>query len=224
MAIADGPSLRWSVAHGVVAAYSTADDGDARALAPRARLLARWRGPGACIVANQVHGARVVRVDPGQDPGSADGLVTTAPIALGVFGADCPGLCVATPSAIGIAHCGWRGTAGGIVRALVEAIASAAPHDPRDSWRALIGPGIAGRDYEVDAPVLGARSWPPQALTREGGERALLDLAEAIAQDCAALGVGRVQRCGINTRRDGRLHSHRRAGPGVAQLLAAWRD
>jgi copper oxidase (laccase) domain-containing protein len=223
MPIAAGPTLRWSVGHGVLAAYSTAADGDARTLAPRARLLAGWRGPGACIVAHQVHGARVARVDPGQDPGAADGLVTTAPIALGVFGADCPGLCIATPGALGVAHCGWRGMAAGIVPALVEALAAAVPDDPRGSWQALIGPGIAGCDYQVDAPVLTARSWPHQALTREGGERALLDLAEAIAQDCAALGVDRVQRSGINTRRDPRLHSHRRAGPGVAQLLAAWR-
>jgi copper oxidase (laccase) domain-containing protein len=219
----DAASLRWSVGHGVVAAYSTAADGDCRQDGPRRSLLARWGGPADCIVAMQVHGTRVARVAPGQAPGEADGLVTTAPAALGAFGADCPGLCIATPHALAVAHCGWRGTAGGIVHRLVEALEQAAPQDPRARWRALVGPGIAGCDYQVDGPVIAARPWPPSALQDQGGGHALLDLAEAIACDLAALGIAQVARTQVNTRRDPRLHSHRGAGPGVPQLMAAWR-
>jgi polyphenol oxidase len=180
------------------------------------------------VVPRQVHGTKVVTVGPDGVPtdllAQADGAVTgEAGVAVGAYGADCPGLVLATPDAVGIAHCGWRGTAGGMVAQLVTAVAGRSAV-PRSSWSALIGPGISGAHYEVDAPVLTARTWPPVAVTpatRSG--RAHLDLALALEADLQAAGITAVVRTGVCTATDPRLHSFRRRGPGLVQLLVAWR-
>lgn len=217
----DAP-LRWRCS-GCEVAYSTAADGDTRQPPARAALLARWRVPVPAIVPRQVHGTRVARVEPGQDPGEADGLVTTAAVALGIFGADCPGLVLVAGDAMGVAHCGWRGCAGGIVAVLVEALRTCAPQVPPRHWAAFIGPGIGGEDYEVDAPVLAARTWPPAALTWHRPGHALLDLRCAISADLRAAGISRIDATSISTRRDPRLHSYRGQGRGPTQLLLAWK-
>ncbi len=180
------------------------------------------------MVPRQIHGLAVVTVGPEAVQPSllaqADGAVTGEPgVAVGAYGADCPGVVLATPDAVGVAHCGWRGTAGGMVDRLVTALA-ARSSTPRSSWWALIGPGISGAQYEVDAPVLTARVWPPAAVTpaaRPG--RAYLDLAVALEADLQAAGITAVVRTGVCTATDPRLHSFRRRGPGLVQLLVAWR-
>jgi copper oxidase (laccase) domain-containing protein len=215
--------LRWHLGHGISLAFSEAADGDLRDRPAREAWLARAGVRLPCAVPSQVHDRLVVQAVPGAPPPRADGLVTAdRALALGVFGADCPGLCIAAADAFGVAHCGWRGTAAGIVDALVAAMREESRQPPSD-WRAFIGPGIGGADYEVDAPVLGARRWPASALTARPGGRASLDLAEAIACDLAEAGVGSVLRAGICTRQDPRLHSYRWRGPGHTQLLVAWR-
>lgn len=220
------PTLRWTMPYDVCLAFSTAADGDCRDAGIRQRWLASLGHDLALrpvAVAVQVHGT-VVRDAADALTGPADGLVSDDPRqAIGVFGADCPGLCLAAPDAIGVAHCGWRGTAGGIVGQLADALAARSAF-PRSSWRALVGPGICGDEYEVDAPVLSSRRWPAAALRPRDGGRALLDLPLAIAADCAAAGIGSVERSGVCTRRDPRLRSYRGDGPGFSQLLLAWRS
>jgi copper oxidase (laccase) domain-containing protein len=214
--------LRWNLGYGVTLAFSEAGDGDLRQAAPREAWLEDIGVPHPCTVPLQVHGALVVSTS-GGDLARADGLVTADPHrAIGVFGADCPGLCIAAADALGVAHCGWRGTAAGIVGNLVAAMRDISRQTP-DQWRAFIGPGIGGPEYEVDEPVLTARDWPPGALTPRPRGRASLDLAEAISADLAAAGVGAALRAGVCTRRDPRLHSYRWQGPGPTQLLVAWR-
>ncbi len=217
-------SLRWTLGSGLHLAYSTAADGDVRQAGKRATWLATLGLSGSGVVPAQIHGAVVVDAEDSAGLGGADGVV--GPIrpgrVLGVFGADCPGLCLAAPDAFGMAHCGWRGTAGGIVAALAVALSRRTRYAPAD-WLAFIGPGIAGDLYEVDAPVLGARRWPAAAVTpthRPG--RALLDLPLAIAADCRAAGVTGITIAAERTGRDPRLHSFRRHGPGLVQMLAAW--
>jgi copper oxidase (laccase) domain-containing protein len=215
--------LRWRIGHGVTLAFSEAGDGDLRQPAPRAAWLRRIGVTARCAVPSQVHGTLVVLAD-GGDLARADGLVAADPaIALGVFGADCPGLCLAAPDALGMAHCGWRGTAGGIVARLVEAMRGVSAVAP-ERWRAFIGPGIAGANYEVDEPVLGAREWPASALAPRPRGRASLDLGEAISVDLMRAGVAEIERAPICTRADPRLHSYRWQGPGPTQLLVAWRN
>jgi copper oxidase (laccase) domain-containing protein len=218
-------ALRWQVGHGVQAAWSTRADGDQREPGPRSVWLAGLGlGGRRCAVPRQVHGIRIA-VDPA-DPAEmalCDGIVSRDPrVVLGAYGADCPGLVLAAPDAFGVAHGGWRGTAAGIVPALVRALAGISAH-PTSAWCGLVGPGIGADRYEVDAPVLTARTWPAGTVLRPRDGRADLDLPGALAADAAAAGIPAVVRCGVCTASDPRLHSYRHRGGGLVQLLAVWR-
>ncbi len=205
-------------------AFSQAADGDQRLPARRGAWIVSL-GISRLAVPRQVHGT--VIVDAGASAAEldrADGLVSDDPrLALGVFGADCPGLCIAAPDALGVAHCGWRGVAAGIVTRLVDALAARSAH-PRSRWHAFIGPGIRGPAYEVDAPVLAARAWPIAALAPRANGRASLDLPTAIIADLAHAGIAHATASGRCTHEDSRLHSYRWDGPGITQLLVAWRS
>lgn len=217
------PTLQWQLPHGVRVAYSTVADGDQRDRDARHAWLAS-RGVGRCVVPRQIHGTRIVQADADHhDLAQADGVVSAASdTALGAFGADCPGLVLVTGDALGVAHCGWRGVAGGIVERLVAAMRTVSAAEPA-RWHAFIGPGIGGQRYEVDQPVLTARTWPPSALTPARAGHAWLDVVETIAVDLAHLGITTVQRCGVCTHDDPRLWSYRRRGAGQVQMLVAWR-
>ncbi|GDY12574.1 hypothetical protein LBMAG53_14520 [Planctomycetota bacterium] len=213
------PALSWRLG-GVRIAWSQASDGDQRDSGLRSQFLARVGAPSPCLVPRQVHGAVVA--DDGDELTQADGVVTGRAVAVGAYGADCPGLVLVADDALAIAHCGWRGTAAGIVGRAVAALARRSRRPPV-SWKAFIGPGISGERYEVDAPVLNARVWPAPALRPARPGRALLDLATVIVSDLAVHDVRDVASSGVCTASDPRMHSHRRSGPGIVQLLVAWR-
>ena len=215
--------LRWQVA-GVAIAYSTLGDGDMRLPATRLAWLAAQGVARRCVLPRQVHGCRVVDAQASAaELALADGVVSAdATLALGVYGADCPALVLVAPDALGVAHCGWRGTAQGIVAALVAALARVSAQPPA-AWRGFVGPGISGPLYEVDAPVLGARAWPAAALSPGRPGHALLDVPGAVAADALGCGVGTVTRSGVCTAGDERLWSYRRRGAGQVQALVAWR-
>lgn len=217
------PELRWSLPHNVQVAYSTVADGDQRDRDARHTWLAS-HGVSRCVVPRQVHGIRIVQADADRDAlAQADGVVGAQPdVAIGVFGADCPGLVLVAEDALGIAHCGWRGVAGGIVAQLAASMRTVTASEPA-RWHAFIGPGIAGRNYEVDQPVLDARVWPSSAVNPARVGHARLDVAETIACDLATLGVTNIQRSGICTQEDPRLWSYRQRGAGQVQVLVAWR-
>ena len=223
MANHESAALRWELPHGGRTAYSTVADGDQREREARHAWLAA-HGVRRCGVPRQVHGTRIVHADASPDAlAAADGVVTSdSQIALGAYGADCPGLVLVAGDAHGIAHCGWRGVAGGIVKELVAAMRTVSGQSP-DQWHAFIGPGISAAHYEVDAPVLSARTWPPSALIPGRPGHASLDVPAAIAADLALAGVTQVVSSGICTRSDARLWSYRGRGAGQVQLLAVWR-
>jgi YfiH family protein len=217
-------ALGWRLAHGVAAACSLRCDGDLHDPLRRQRFLetlgqteGRWL--------RQVHAAAIVDADTRwTSPREGDGLITRRRhLPLVVFGADCPGLIVATPGALAVAHCGWRGTAAGIVEATVAALRAIPESGPVDRWQAFIGPGICGPCYEVDAPVL-AHPWPPQALApgRDGDHRHL-DLVTAIRMRLRQAGISDCQTSGRCTACSPDLHSYRHQGPGAVQALVAWR-
>ncbi len=141
-------------------------------------------------------------------------------IGLTVFGGDCPGLAICDGKAgFGMAHCGWRGTAKGIVKALLSKML--AQQGDLSSYQAFIGPGISGDCYEVDELVLDAHPWPEQSLIHHHLGRAHLDLREAIYSQLCGLGMlrGQISRSSICTFQDHRLHSFRQSGKGINQLL-----
>lgn len=102
---------------------------------------------------HQVHSADVVTVTAAEDAGQtdqvrADALVTKVPgVALSVLTADCQPVLFADAEAgvIGAAHAGWRGALGGVLEATVDAMRDLGAQN----IRAVIGPTISQRAYEV---------------------------------------------------------------------------
>ncbi len=112
---------------------------------------------GKLATLHQVHSADVLTVGAeGPAPGQrADAMVTNVPgIALTVLSADCQPVLLADHGAgvIGAAHAGWKGALKGILEATVEAMEKLGAR--RASIRAVIGPTISQRAYEVGAEFL----------------------------------------------------------------------
>lgn len=109
--------------------------------------------PDRLTTVHQVHSADVVVLDEATDPDDlqqrkADALVTARPgIALAVLTADCQPVLFADPEAgvIGAAHAGWKGALNGVLEATITAMRSAGA----EQIRAVIGPTISQRAYEV---------------------------------------------------------------------------
>jgi len=165
---------------------STGDDPQAVA-ENRARLLQRLvLGAAALATAGQVHGTRAVRAEAAGLHADCDALVTTVPgLALAVTTADCLPIAYAAPGAVAVAHSGWRGTAGGMPRAALEAVCDAAGIGP-DQVRVYLGPSIRSCCYEVGPEVID--QFPAAArFLRDGSQ--FLDLAAAARIDLAGAGV-----------------------------------
>jgi YfiH family protein len=106
----------------------------------------------ALLTVNQVHSADVVAVTGplGPEKPRADAMVTKTPgLALAILTADCQPVLFADPQAgvIGGAHAGWRGALDGVLEATVEAMVGLGA--TRENIRAVIGPSISQRAYEV---------------------------------------------------------------------------
>jgi YfiH family protein len=122
--------------------------------------------------------------------GKFDALVSAeSGIALAVTVADCVPVFFADAagSAIGLAHAGWRGLAGGIVKNVVQVLVERLRVRTGDLLVAT-GPAIRGPSYEVGPEVAGLF---PEAFAVPVGDpssgRALLDLPScALAQAAAA--------------------------------------
>ncbi len=122
-----------------------------------------------------------------------DALITDIPdMLLCVTAADCLSVFLVDPvhRAIGLAHSGWRGTAGRIVPNTLAAMTSAFGTRPQECL-AAIGPGISGAGYEVDASVFHAFSEPPEAgiFTPARPGHWLLDLTAAVQYQLLHCGV-----------------------------------
>lgn len=149
------------------------------------------------------HSAAVVHVGPeergrgGMDRATVlrgcDALITDTPdLLLGVTAADCLSVFLVDPihRAIGLAHSGWRGTAGRIAPNMLEAMNAAFGTRPEECL-AAVAPGISGAGYEVDAPVCEAFARTPEAhiLTPTRPGHWLLDLTAAVEHQLQTCGV-----------------------------------
>jgi YfiH family protein len=159
--------------------------------------------PEALTLPSMPHSAAVVLVGPqergrgGMDRTTAlsacDALITDTPgLLLGVTAADCLSVFLVDPvhRAIGLAHSGWRGTAGRIVPNTLDAMTSSFGTRPEECL-AAIGPGISGAGYEVDSPVFQAFLEPPDAgiFTPSRPGHWLLDLTVAVQYQLLTCGV-----------------------------------
>ncbi|MFZ5964766.1 peptidoglycan editing factor PgeF [Thalassococcus sp. BH17M4-6] len=119
----------------------------------RARVAAAMQVPPEHLTGvHQVHSSDVVTVTAplNGDRPRADALVTSTPgIALSVLTADCQPVLFADAGAqvIGAAHAGWRGALDGVLDATVDAMVALGAS--RENIRAVIGPSISQRAYEV---------------------------------------------------------------------------
>ena len=120
-------------------------------------LVNRGRVAGAMglplATVKQIHSADVVTLTDDHDVDvvkdiKADGLVTARrDVALAVLTADCQPVLLADAAAgvVGACHAGWRGAIGGVIEATVDAMRDLGATD----IRAVIGPTISQRAYEV---------------------------------------------------------------------------
>lgn len=126
--------------------------------ANRARL-AGLTAPATPVFLQQVHGTRVLRLqaDPlhmaASQGAQADACLATEPgVACTIMVADCLPVLFAHASgrAVAAAHAGWRGLAGGVLEATVQALADAAGQGAISAW---LGPCIGPSAFEVGDEV-----------------------------------------------------------------------
>ena len=214
---------------GVRAGFTTVDAGNlslvvgdrAGACAGRARLARDIGAPLAWPV--QVHGAAVRRVGvpggPGEPPdvlaagdavAEADALVASGAVAAAILVADCVPVLLASADGTVVAavHAGRRGVVSGVVPAAVEAMARAGADVP--GVRAVIGPAICGRCYEVPADLAAQVDLvvPGSRSRTERGTDAL-DLPRAVRTQLRLAGVDQVHDVRCCTLTDERFFSHR---------------
>lgn len=174
--------------------------------------------PDNLVTVHQVHSAEVVHVTTplnGSRP-RADALVTATPgLAIAVLTADCQPVLFADAEAgvIGAAHAGWRGALDGVLEATVDAMIRLGAS--REGIRAVVGPSISQRAYEVGPDFFESfmDEDPANARFFAGGD------GDRLHFDLPGFGVHRLREAGIEaewtrhcTYHDaGRFFSYRRA-------------
>ncbi len=140
----------------------------------------------------QKHTDKVLLLD-SFEPRIGDAVITDRKgVVIGVQGADCVPVLLhdRRTGAVGAVHAGWRGTAAGILKRTIEAMASRFSSSPSDIALA-VGPGIRWCCYEVGYDVLEAVKKATGAgdyfITR--GEKYCLDLPAANRYQAVAAGV-----------------------------------
>ncbi len=195
-------------------AFSLADAGDLRHdHAARRAWSRRWGLPEDWATVRQVHGARVVEATGPGDWGEADALFTRARLLpVTVFTADCLGVILVGPGAVGVAHAGWRGIAAGVVANL----ASTMTEEGHPPLYAALGPGIGPCCFEVGEEV--AVRFPEHRSTTRTGATSV-DLWEAVCVQLPAVEIWRSNHCTFHL--DGTF-SHRRHHTEERMAALTW--
>jgi YfiH family protein len=185
-----------------------------------------------------VHGTGVMRLLPGADAAplaTADAAWTTERgLACTVGAADCMPVLLALRdgSAVAAAHAGWRGLAGGVLQATVQALCDGTGARPSDCL-AWMGPCIGPRHFEVQADVLAAfgtnaeraasAHFTPHTAA-DGSARWLANLPALARLRLQAAGVHEIVDSGLCTFSDrSSFFSFRRDGVTGRHAAAIWR-
>ncbi|NVO24131.1 peptidoglycan editing factor PgeF [Donghicola sp. C2-DW-16] len=169
------------------------------------------------VTVHQTHSADAIVVDgPLDAPVEADGIVTRTPgIAIAILTADCQPVLFHDPEAgvIGAAHAGWKGAVSGILDATLDAMESIGA--TRANIRALIGPTISQRAYEVGPEFfdnfIADDADNTRFFAQGNGDRMLFDLPSYGLHRLRSAGVGEAQWTGHCTYSDAdRFYSFRR--------------
>ncbi len=182
------------------------------------------------VTSQQTHTTNVKRVtaaDAGQGVwkercyADVDGLITDEKgIPLVIFGADCVPVFLLDRrhKAIGMAHCGWKGTGERMAEKTLKAMMQAFGTEPKDV-AAAVGPSIGKCCFQVDAPVVElfeknipfAREIIFDDPSEEGKYK--IDLWETNRRLLADMGVEDIEVAGLCTMCDQeRFYSHRGMG------------
>jgi purine-nucleoside/S-methyl-5'-thioadenosine phosphorylase / adenosine deaminase len=182
--------------------------------------------PRAVATLRQVHGRRIHHLDDAPEGSEGDGLVTDRRATLvGVWTADCVPVHLLVPGE-GIAaalHCGWRGTAAGMIPVALDLLGRRWGVRAREIEAAL-GPAIDECCYEIgdevrSAYVTRAGSELGSVGFRTRGGRLYLNLRAVLAAELETLGVAHVVTLGPCTScRTDLLYSYRRQGNTGRQL------
>lgn len=162
---------------------------------------------------SQVHGVHVAEADPSRVD-EADASWTAAPgIASTVLTADClPALfCDRAGTRVAAAHAGWRGLAGGVLEATLDALAL-----KPEEVLVWLGPAIGPAAFEVGPEVrdafLASHSVADQAFRPSANAgKFMADIYQLARIRLAARGVQAVYGGGFCTVSDPRFYSYRRA-------------
>ncbi|WP_242112254.1 peptidoglycan editing factor PgeF [Luteimonas aquatica] len=227
----DGPGVSLAPFDRFNLGNRTAADGDDPGAVERNRRALAEAGalPSAPRWLRQVHGTRVA-AEPGADEPEADAAVTAVPgNVLAILTADCLPVAFAAVSgneavAVGAAHAGWRGLAGGVLENTVAAMDARA-----QDVIAWLGPAAGPQAYEIGEEVFeafvsqDARAEAAFASTRPGHWR--VDLYALARQRLRAVGVERVHGGGLCTISDAaRFYSHRRDRRTGRMATLVWMD
>jgi polyphenol oxidase len=191
----------------------------------RRRISRRLTLPGEPAWLEQVHGRQVADLDAGEVNARADASITrVAGRVCAVQVADCLAVLFATRSgsAVAAAHCGWRGLAGGVLEATVQALAV----NPEELC-AWLGPAIGPDAFEVGEEVRAAfvaeDVRAAEAFAGNSRGRWQCDLFQLARQQLAALGLVAVFGGGVCTASDPqRFFSFRRDGPCGRMAALVW--
>jgi YfiH family protein len=199
------------------------EDSPAAVAENRHRLRESLHLPAEPAWLQQVHGIEVVCAEAGS--ACADAVWTARPgTVCAVLTADCLPvlLCDEQGRAVGAAHAGWRGLAGGVIEATVAAMAL-----PPEGLMAWLGPAIGPEVFEVGAEVRQAfleQDAGADACFRPSPQgRWLADLYELARRRLRRLGVERIYGGGFCTYQDAeRFYSYRRDGRTGRMVSLIW--
>ena len=168
------------------------------------------RDPGGVVMGRQVHGTKLRRhqgqqeprvyADVVKSPEEVDAHATSnSDLTPLVMVADCLPVAMVGPGGVAMAHCGWRGLAGGIIAEAARGVEAEA---------AAVGPGIGPCCYEVGDEVLAAFA------DLNGVARGrMLDLTAVATALLEREGVTAIESSGLCTSCNSELfYSHRRDG------------
>lgn len=193
----------------------------------RALLREAARLPAEPIWLQQIHGTQVWTGGPVESPPVADAAVTMSRGEVcAVLTADClPVLfCVDDGSAVGAAHAGWRGLAGGVLEATIAAM-----RVPPNRLLAWLGPAIEPAAFEVGGEVferfVARNPRHERAFARNARGRWQADLYALARIELHSLGVDRIYGGGFATFADSkRFYSYRRDQQTGRMATVVWME
>ena len=151
--------------------------------------------PADLLSLRQVHSTTVVTVARpwrAEERPEADAAVTDQTgLALGILTADCAPVLFRAEGVVGAAHAGWRGALGGVLEETVAAMERLGAR--RESIRAVVGPAISQRAYEVGPEFFEQFAWEEAGYERffipGEGDRLRFDLPGFALHRLRELGV-----------------------------------